>query len=493
MKLSDIPQQIIDQYNLNDLVAADGYVYMEIRRAMYGLKQSGMLANKELKKVLAKAGYFPSAHTPGLFAHKTRPISFTLVVDDFGVKYINKADALHLEKTISDHYPMKSDWTGDRYIGIDLNWDYTNRTVKLSMKGYVKKALLQFQHKDPTRHYAAPSQYIPPNYGQKQQMTNIDLSKPMTKAQTHFLQQITGKFLYYARAVDCTMLHALNDLATQTHSGTQKTMKAVAHFLNYCASNPEAATLYRVSDMILHINSDTAYLVAPKARSRAGGFYYMGNRNKELINGPVAVNAKIIKNVMSSASEAEIGALYMNAKDAVPMRTTLAEMNHPQPPTPIRTDNSTANGIVNSTIRQNRSKAIDMRFYWLRDRVNQKQFHIHWAPGAINLADFFTKHHSPQRHLALRPLYVHTKSSPTGMQGCIKLLTPLTNKITPESAIKLNIPAGTLTALAVRARARARAPSRSNTALSGLLSLSLSFSKPPDRSHYSLSLFPSQE
>ena len=101
-------------------------------------------------------------------------------------------------------------------------------------------------------------------------------------------------------------------------------MKAVTHFLNYCASNPEAATLYRASNMILHINSDAAYLVAPKARSRAGGFYYMGNQNKELINGPIAVNAKIIKNVMSSASEAEIGALYMNAKDAVPMRTTLA-------------------------------------------------------------------------------------------------------------------------------------------------------------------------
>jgi len=221
------------------------------------------------------------------------------------------------------------------------------------MKGYVKKALLQFQHKEPTRHYAAPSQYIPPNYGQKQQMTNIDLSKPMTKAQTHFLQQITGKFLDYARAVDCTMLHALNDLATQTHSGTQKTMKAVQHFLNYCASNPAAITLYRASDMILHIDSDAAHLVAPRARSRAGGFYYMGNQNKELINGPVAVNAKIIKNVMSSASEAEIGALYMNAKDAVPMRTTLAEMDHPQPPTPIRTDNSTASGIVNSTIQQN--------------------------------------------------------------------------------------------------------------------------------------------
>ena len=123
MKLSDILQQIIDQYNLNKLVAGDGYVYMEIWRAMYGLKQSGMLANKELKKVLAKVGYFQSKHTASFFVHKTRPISFTLVVDNFGVKYVNKADALHLEKTIKDYCPMKSDWTGDRYIGIDLNWD----------------------------------------------------------------------------------------------------------------------------------------------------------------------------------------------------------------------------------------------------------------------------------------------------------------------------------------------------------------------------------
>ena len=109
MKLSDIPQQIIDQYSLNDIAAPDGYMYMEIHQAMYGLKQSRMLANKELKKVLAKAGYFTSQHTAGLFVHKTWSISFTLFGDDFRVKHVNKADTLHLKKTISDYYPMKSD------------------------------------------------------------------------------------------------------------------------------------------------------------------------------------------------------------------------------------------------------------------------------------------------------------------------------------------------------------------------------------------------
>ena len=79
---------------------------------MYGLDQAGKLANQQLKKVLATGGHFPSKYTPGLYLHETRPTSFTLVVSDFGVKYVNKQDALHLKKLISDNYPMKSDWKG---------------------------------------------------------------------------------------------------------------------------------------------------------------------------------------------------------------------------------------------------------------------------------------------------------------------------------------------------------------------------------------------
>ena len=86
------------------------------------------------------------------------------------------------------------------------------------------------------------------------------------------------------------------------------------------------------------------------------------------------------------------------------MRVTLIELDHPRTPTPMFANNSTANGIMNATITQNCSKAIDMRFYWLRDRVKQGQFHIYWAPGSVNLADYFTKHHIPSHHLRIRPL-----------------------------------------------------------------------------------------
>ena len=98
--IKNIPQEIIDEYIIMDLVAADSYVYIEIRRAMYGLRQSGRLANIKLEKVIGAQGYYPSKYTPGLYLHKIRPISFTLGVDDFGVKYVNKEDALHLEKTL---------------------------------------------------------------------------------------------------------------------------------------------------------------------------------------------------------------------------------------------------------------------------------------------------------------------------------------------------------------------------------------------------------
>jgi hypothetical protein len=168
-------------------------------------------------------------------------------------------------------------------------------------------------------------------------------------------------------------------------------MQALTHFLNYCATHPDAEIIFRASDMVLHNHLDAAYLVASEARSRAGGFTYMGNHHQgrpQIINGAISVIAKIIKSVISLAAEAEVGALFMNAKGLIPLRITCEELGHIQPPTPMRTDNNTAEGIMNGTIKQNRSKAIDMRFYWLKDRVSQGQFRIYWEPEYTNLTLF---------------------------------------------------------------------------------------------------------
>jgi hypothetical protein len=95
MLLSRFPEEIIQKYNLNTL-AVDGWVYIEIRKGMYGLEQAGLLANQLLQTRLAPFGYYPARHTPGLWLHKTQPIFFTLVVDDFAIKYVGKQHAGHL-------------------------------------------------------------------------------------------------------------------------------------------------------------------------------------------------------------------------------------------------------------------------------------------------------------------------------------------------------------------------------------------------------------
>jgi hypothetical protein len=99
MPLSRFPEEKVQKYNLNAL-AVDGWVYVEIRKGMYGLKQAGLLANQLLQTRLAPFGYYPARHTPGLWLHKTRPISFTLVVDDFAVKYVGKQHAEHLRNAL---------------------------------------------------------------------------------------------------------------------------------------------------------------------------------------------------------------------------------------------------------------------------------------------------------------------------------------------------------------------------------------------------------
>jgi hypothetical protein len=101
--------------------------------------------------VLGKQGYIPSKFTPGLFTHKTRTIAFSLVVDDFGVKDEKKEDMDHLVKTLGDRYPIKVDLKAEFYLGITIKWDYDKRTAKLSMPGYVKEALLEFQHEGTTK------------------------------------------------------------------------------------------------------------------------------------------------------------------------------------------------------------------------------------------------------------------------------------------------------------------------------------------------------
>jgi hypothetical protein len=155
--------------------------------------------------------------------------------------------------------------------------------------------------------------------------------------------------LYYARAVDPTVLMSLNDIVTEQTKVTAKTQAATNHLLDYLVTHPNATIRYHASDMILHIHSDASYLSVSDARSRLGGLFFLGNNppERDKLNGSILNVAAVIKNVVASAAESEVGACFHNAQSGAPLRVTLTELGHIQPPTHLRTDKSTAFGILN--------------------------------------------------------------------------------------------------------------------------------------------------
>jgi hypothetical protein len=190
MLLSGFPEEIVDKYNLGAL-AVDGWVYIEIRKGMYGLKQAGLLANQLLQTRLAPFGYYPARHTPGLWLHKTWPIAFSLVVDDFAIKYVGKKHADHLINALLKSYELTTDWAGKVYSGMTLKWDYKNRTCDISMPGYVSNVLSKFQHDAPKHPQHTPSRYVTPVYGAKTQYATKDDTLPLTAKQCLTIQKVT--------------------------------------------------------------------------------------------------------------------------------------------------------------------------------------------------------------------------------------------------------------------------------------------------------------
>jgi len=118
----------------------------------------------------------------------------------------------------------------------------------------------------------------------------------------------------------------------------------------------------------------------------------------------------------------------MVKQEAISILQHMEGMGHPQPATPIRTDNSTAQGIVNGTIKQKRSRTFDRQYWWLKDRISQLQFNVTWDPGVYNLADYYTKHHPGSHHERVRPIYLYEPVSPRTLQGCIKIMNKKKDK-----------------------------------------------------------------
>jgi hypothetical protein len=161
----------------------------------------------------------------------------------------------------------------------------------------------------------SPHPHVIPQYGTKiQYASDADTPPPLNKEETKYIQAVTGTLLYYGLAVDNTILPALSAITTEQAQPTEKTKETITQLLDYCATQEEAIITYSASKMILAVHSNAGYCNEKKSRSRAVGHFFLSNDDEfPPNNGAILTVATIIKAVMSSAVEAELGALHINA------------------------------------------------------------------------------------------------------------------------------------------------------------------------------------
>jgi hypothetical protein len=383
-----IPKKVIEFYKLKPFLHK-GALFCIVLKTHYGLPQAGALSQARLFAHLERHGYHQLFHAPALFRNKDGSIRFALVVDDFAVVWSSHTAMQHFLSTLRKLYTVKVDFEGHKYLGIDIDIDRKQRHVTLSMPGYINK-LLQRVRPDGIKGASTPATYTPPNYkNPKAHMATVDNSPLASAAQQHELQVVVGTLLYYARTVDPAILTAVHELGSVQAKPTLNDMAKMERLLQYVSVHQNHAIRFHASSMQLQIQSDASYLSRPKARSVLGGLHYLGSTQE--INGPFFCTSKMISCVVTSAAETELGAAFQNAQKGAQFRNTLIELGYPQQPTPILVDNTVAEGLATDTINAKRSKSMDVRFFWLRDRVNKAQFYMQHLKGKWNIPDFFTK------------------------------------------------------------------------------------------------------
>jgi hypothetical protein len=210
----------------------------------------------------------------------------------------------------------------DLYCGITLGWNYDKQYVHILMPGYIKKKLQEYGHVVPIKLQSCPYAPEPKQFGVTAQAPAPPDDKPkLNDAGIKRVKKIVGSILYYARAVNMTVLMALSSIAMKQTKATDRTFERCMQLLDYLASNNPAKVRFHALDMIMNILSNKLYLSAPEAQSRTCGHFFMGSIPKDnepiVLNGAFHTSTTVMRFVIASAAEAELGALFHNCQTAI--------------------------------------------------------------------------------------------------------------------------------------------------------------------------------
>ena len=181
------------------------------------------------------------------------------------------------------------DWTWAHYCGLTLNWNHLDQYADITITSYISNVLVRFQHKSskPT-HTPYPITYSNSSVPY-QNAVQKEISPQLNTKVTKTIQQIIGCLLYYARALDNTLVVALNTISQTQAKPTVTTKTLCCHLLDYCATYPNVGLRSNAINMILHVNSDASFLDAPKAKSRIAGYFHFPQTTKSINNASILI------------------------------------------------------------------------------------------------------------------------------------------------------------------------------------------------------------
>ena len=391
--LSQFTPEIIERYNLMAL-ERNGKVLAQVTGGMYGHPLAGIGAYKQLDAWLKVNNFVNTVEMPCVYKHETRKgLAFVLIVDDFLIKFHSQDDRDWLITTLEQKYGVKTNFSRKiNFDGLDFELDYEGGKIKVSMNGEVASMLKRFNLQD-IKGAQTPAIAESISYGAQSQLAKDDITDTYvpTAAEVKLLQQMVGSALWFSKNCDYSALFAVT-AAASTPSFTLKRERLLRIFA-YWKQFPEPFVTYVASDMVLRGVCDASYASEPGAKSRIGAGFWLGSKDDAYVvnNGLIEAASWKVDIVCGSVMEAEYIALYMLAQRAIFLKHICVALGYEQKSIDLYTDNACAKGIAEQSITMKRSRTVDIKYHWVRQRVQMGEFRIIWVPGQFNLADALTK------------------------------------------------------------------------------------------------------
>ena len=411
---AQVPKQTVEKYNFTWQTDKKGKKFILLRclKAIYGLPQANHLAYEGLKRNLQKYGYYETS-TKCLFRHETKDISFIVHVDDFAIKIKRVEEVYELVQALEEcGYKVKTNIPfltkeGNNkqeykfvYTGLTCVHNTKQRYMDISLPDY--ELFLRNQIPDSVKKRSTPGTPHPIQYGQQHQFVQTEQSVTFSPEQLQRLQTMVGQYGWYAKQVAHDLLTAIAILSTHQSNPTENTEQLMVNIQGYLKNWGKQTLRFYASEMILTAMSD-ASLGSEKEnknnhRSRAACIMYLGTKDPHIINGPIFIHTGILPGVPVSAAEAEISGNFETGKHAVYIRKLLDDLGYAQPTTVIFTDNVCAIEYSKDAIKGTKLRHIDRRNEWIKYMTNINEFKLEYISSENNLADFFTKLMTKQRH-----------------------------------------------------------------------------------------------